>query len=120
MPLTDHDLIFLALTTFAAFVGARLASRGKSDAAGIARLEQKIESIQVHLGLTGYDVPSANAPTALVGNAYPGTATPTGEEVINELRRGRKIEAIRIYRDQHKVGLKDAKDAVDRIEQTLR
>jgi ribosomal protein L7/L12 len=45
---------------------------------------------------------------------------PAGADVEELVRRGRKIEAIRRYREQHGVGLKDAKDAVDRVEATLR
>ena len=45
---------------------------------------------------------------------------PAGAAVEELVRRGRKIEAIRRYREQHGVGLKDAKDAVDRVEATLR
>ncbi len=117
MPLTSHDLIFVGLTAFAAFVGARLASRGKSDAAEIAHLEPKIDRVLSHLGLTGYDTPAANAPVVGSGGTYSVTIS---EEIVSELRRGRKIEAIRLYRDQHQVGLKEAKDAIDRLEQTLR
>ncbi len=117
MPLTSHDLIFIGLIAFASFVGARLASRGKPDVAGIARLEQKMDALLSHLGLTGYDIPTANAPIVSSGGTF---SAPVAEQIVNELRRGRKIEAIRLYRDQHQVGLKEAKDAIDRLEQTLR
>jgi ribosomal protein L7/L12 len=39
--------------------------------------------------------------------------------VIELLREGRKIEAIKIYRDATQEGLKEAKDAVEAIEGTL-
>jgi hypothetical protein len=37
-------------------------------------------------------------------------------EVLDLLSRGRKIEAIKAYRERTGAGLKEAKDAVDRIE----
>ena len=37
-------------------------------------------------------------------------------EIIALLRRGRKIEAIKLYREMTGLGLKEAKDAVDRME----
>jgi len=45
---------------------------------------------------------------------------PPGAAVEDLVRRGRKIEAIRRYRELHGVGLKDAKDAVERVEAALR
>jgi hypothetical protein len=38
--------------------------------------------------------------------------------VIEAIRRGHKIEAIRLVRDQTGMGLKEAKDAVDAYERT--
>jgi hypothetical protein len=37
-------------------------------------------------------------------------------EINDQLRRDRKIEAIKIYRETFKVGLKEAKDAVEQLE----
>ena len=36
------------------------------------------------------------------------------------LSKRQKIEAVKIYREEYRVGLKEAKDAVDRIEQSMR
>ena len=45
-----------------------------------------------------------------------GTSSDTGMDRVREaLRRGRKIEAIKIYREARGVGLKDAKEAVERM-----
>lgn len=117
MPLTNHDLILLGAVALAAFIGARLGLGRKSDTAGIARVEQKIDRVLSQLGLTGYNIPASNTLMAGSGNPYP---SPIADEIINEFSRGRKIEAIKLYREQHQVGLKEAKDAVDQIEQTLR
>lgn len=38
------------------------------------------------------------------------------QEIMMLLRSGRKIEAIKVYREKTGVGLKEAKDAVERLE----
>lgn len=118
MPLTSHDLIFVGLTALAAFIGARLASRGKPDAVGIARLEQKMDSILSHLGLTGNDIAAADTPTVSIGSTYSFSAT---ENIMDLIRRGKKIEAIKLYRE-HNPGtdLRGAKMSVEQIERTGR
>lgn len=35
------------------------------------------------------------------------------ETVLNEIKRGRKIQAIKLFRSENGVGLKEAKEAVD-------
>lgn len=45
---------------------------------------------------------------------------PADAELEELVRRGRKIDAIRRYRELHGGGLKDAKDAVERLEARLR
>jgi ribosomal protein L7/L12 len=41
---------------------------------------------------------------------------PATDEILALLAQGRKIEAIRVYREQTGVGLKEAKDAVEALE----
>jgi ribosomal protein L7/L12 len=48
------------------------------------------------------------------------TAEEPDEAVRRALQEGRKIEAIKRYREQTGLGLRAAKDAVERLEQTLR
>lgn len=48
---------------------------------------------------------------------WAGSAEPSLETVQQLIRRGRKIEAIKMYRALSGVGLKEAKDAVDALEQ---
>ena len=51
----------------------------------------------------------------------PGSAAePITPEIAAAIRSGRKIEAIKLYRQAHGVGLKEAKDAVDAYEATIR
>lgn len=54
--------------------------------------------------------------------AAPGVPGPTSgasPEVVRLIRAGQKIEAIKVYRDATKCGLKEAKDAVEAVERTL-
>lgn len=47
-------------------------------------------------------------------------ADPITPEIAAAVRSGRKIEAIKLYREAHRVGLKEAKDAVDAYEAATR
>jgi ribosomal protein L7/L12 len=47
-------------------------------------------------------------------------ADPITPEIAAAIRAGRKIEAIKLYRQAHGVGLKEAKDAVDAYEAATR
>jgi large subunit ribosomal protein L7/L12 len=73
--------------------------------ARIADLERKVEWLYRNAGYSsGYP------------NAGAAPAAPTGgvsAEVLDMVRQGRKIQAIKIYRDQTGVSLKEAKDVVD-------
>lgn len=46
-------------------------------------------------------------------------SVPPWPEVVDLLRRGRKIEAIKVYRGHTGVGLKEAKDVVEEVERRL-
>lgn len=48
------------------------------------------------------------------------STSPDSDEIQRLLQAGRKIEAIKLYRTQTGAGLKEAKDAVDRMEAELR
>jgi ribosomal protein L7/L12 len=43
-----------------------------------------------------------------------------GDPIERAILRGRKIEAIKHYREQHAVGLREAKETVEEIERRLR
>ncbi|GGV72484.1 ribosomal protein L7/L12 [Streptomyces thermoviolaceus] len=61
----------------------------------VARLEHKLDQIMAHLGLQDDD--------------------PRLQQVHELARTGRQIEAIKVYREVTGAGLKEAKDAVDRM-----
>lgn len=68
----------------------------------VERLERKMNRIILHLGIDSDD------------------ATPQEPNAIRELLlQGRKIDAIKAYRADYNVGLKEAKDAIDAIEAVL-
>ncbi|WP_405880889.1 ribosomal protein L7/L12 [Streptomyces sp. NBC_01136] len=83
----------LAMIVFAGYAG--LEGRLSRNDRRIARVEQKLDLIIDHLGLAQTD--------------------PELEQVAALARDGKKIQAIKAYREVTGVGLKEAKDAVDRM-----
>ncbi|MEU6140230.1 ribosomal protein L7/L12 [Streptomyces sp. NPDC047081] len=61
----------------------------------VARVERKLDLILGHLGLREDE--------------------PWSAEVADLVRAGKKIEAIKMYREATGVGLKEAKDAVEKL-----
>jgi ribosomal protein L7/L12 len=62
-----------------------------------------------------------NARTSLPPARGPLPASGKRDEIIRELlRSGRKIEAIKHYRQQYGTGLKEAKEAIERMEPETR
>ncbi|MFG2362682.1 ribosomal protein L7/L12 [Streptomyces mirabilis] len=83
----------LAMIVFASYAG--LEGRLSRNDRRIARVEKKLDRILDHLGLAEAD--------------------PELEQVAALAREGRKIQAIKAYREVTGAGLKEAKDAVDRL-----
>ena len=52
--------------------------------------------------------------------AYPGSDSVLSPQIQEALRRGNKIEAIKIYRELTGVGLAEAKQVIDRAEQFIK
>jgi ribosomal protein L7/L12 len=83
-------------------------------------LDQKIEAIKVYREATGASLADAKAAVELVqshGHPSPGK-TPANDferTLLLLLEAGRKIEAIKVYRERTGVGLKEAKDAVEAL-----
>ena len=69
----------------------------------LTRLEKKTDAIMKDLGL-----------------AYEPPAPSGSDTVIGLIRAGKKIEAIKIYREETGTGLKEAKEAVEAIQDRLR
>jgi ribosomal protein L7/L12 len=51
-----------------------------------------------------------------VARAADAASSATDDDVVSMLEQGRKIDAIRMYREQTGAGLREAKDAVDALE----
>lgn len=66
-----------------------------------------------------YDRAPSTTPTASPRAAGAGTTADEQETIESYLREGKKIEAIKVYRERHGSSLRDAKDAVEAIEARL-
>lgn len=95
---SDFSVIAMLVILFAGG-GAACTSLLATDAGRLARLERKLDAVMRHLDI-----------------AYVDPAGPEG--LSEEVRRladdpGRKIQAIKLHREQTGIGLKEAKDAVE-------
>lgn len=102
------------------------------EAAAALRAGKKIEAIKIVRERLGIGLKEAKELVERVGDAGPigsrdaistsseSAPHPTSlpPEAYEALRAGNKIEAIKIVRDRHALGLKEAKDLVERIETT--
>ncbi len=81
----------------------------------------KIVAIKRYREETGTDLATAKTAVELLetGGSWTGTTRSPDQELISEivyqLSRGEKIEAVKLYRDKLRVSLKEAKDAVEAI-----
>lgn len=71
----------------------------------IIRLEQKVDFLLKELNLTEKE--AANAAAAALSD-------PILAETIALLRQGKTVQAVAFYREQKGVGLKEAKEVIDR------
>ncbi len=71
----------------------------------LARLEAKVDFLLRHLGFDPEQIP---------------TTQQINDEIARLIREGNKIGAIKAYREQTGLGLKEAKDAVDALERQMR
>ena len=81
----------------AAAIVARMAS-GEHQGHALSRLEAKLDALLKHEGIR-FD-PFSDCPPA----------------VVDALRRGRKIDAVKAYREATGAGLKEAKDYVEELQ----
>jgi ribosomal protein L7/L12 len=89
---------------------------------------QLIEAIKLLREHTGLGLAEAKHVLEAYANAVPGPKADAAAataiqappsmpaEAVTAMQRGNKIEAIRIYRAHNRVGLKEAKDAIDAFE----
>jgi ribosomal protein L7/L12 len=66
----------------------------------VAKLERQVAFLTERLGVAYHDEPDIGV----------------SPEILDLLRRGRKIQAIKLYRQETGAGLKDAKDFIDSLD----
>ena len=89
-----------------------------------AAIEEQLVRISQHLGVPCPAFPSTafmqSAPPSTAPMAAPGGPPPSMPayqvEVIALMRAGQKIEAIKVFREATGCGLREAMDAVERLE----
>jgi ribosomal protein L7/L12 len=92
---TDFAIIAGIVALVSGGAGSAFAARATREERGrLYRIEQKVDMILAHMGLQ-----------------YVPPAQESWQELAND--PARKIAAIKAYREQHGVGLKEAKDAVE-------
>jgi ribosomal protein L7/L12 len=102
------------------FIVLLLLARAVGTNARLDRLERRVEAIAQHVGLPG-SVRAGGSPSGTQTYSNYGafdSSQPGGsfdEDIQRLIRAGRKIEAIKLYRERNPVGLKEAKDAVEAI-----
>jgi ribosomal protein L7/L12 len=91
-----HDIAMTALAVIVVVCTVySVAEQRRSNRARLIRLENKLDMLLRHFGTD------------------PETATGLSAEVRRLAGEGKKIEAIKVHREQTGAGLKDAKDAVE-------
>ena len=86
---------WLVVAIFLLVVGSSWTAAGSNNGRRLARLERKVDLILKHLGI------DPNQGVNL--------------EVRELMKAGQKIQAIKLYREQTGVGLKEAKDYVESL-----
>ncbi len=81
---------------------------------------KKIEAIKLYRERTGAGLAEAKEAVEAFeqGQSLPKTEASSSDldqEVVSLLEQGKKIQAVKLYRERTGVGLKEAKDAVDAV-----
>jgi len=77
----------------------------------LAAIEEKLDRLLAHLGLDG---------TGPIPDRAPEPVTAYEAQLTTLIQAGKTIQAIKLYREATGAGLKDAKDAVEAYERTMR
>jgi Ribosomal protein L7/L12 C-terminal domain len=125
----------LLLSVLALLVAAAAVAGRSGSGARLARLERRTDEIADHVGLppepartavANVYAPAASANVLMSaggteavqrGAAEPAPTDSAG--VLSLLAAGKKINAIKLYRQETGVGLKEAKDAVETMERGM-
>jgi hypothetical protein len=94
LDLFDYFIFFIILVAVAGGGAAASAYMRPADRDRLRRIEHKLDLILTHIGIEYVPPPKAG-----------------WQELANDPTR--KIEAIKVYREQHSVGLSEAKKAIE-------
>jgi len=81
---------------------------------GLREAKDAVEQFESQLALSGV----SDSPN-LEGSQQASAVVPVGDDVLDLLLRGYKIQAIKLYREQTGLGLREAKNAVEQSERQL-
>jgi ribosomal protein L7/L12 len=109
------DVLLAVCLGIALFV---IQARQQDHAARLARLERKLDLLLRYWEIQ--DTPSVQIIPAPPAPTPPAPSGDLASEIVSLLARGQKIEAIKRYREYTGSALKEARDAVDAIERSLR
>jgi ribosomal protein L7/L12 len=102
--------------------GGEMVALQGPDVTALLQAGRKLDAIRLYREQTGA---SLQAATDVIKDlerkldAQNDSELEHGQDVETLLRAGRKIDAIRVYREQHDVSLKAANDAVNALEKAL-
>ena len=119
-PYTAFAVVLLAVLA-GNWIFRLLPSQAKSEADRLTRLEDKLDRLLAALDIT-LTTDRLTLP-AMAGQILPPLADMddiANSEVGQFLRRGQKINAIKVYREQTGMDLKNSKDAVDALEAEMK
>ena len=106
-------IVVMAVLVWA--LGRRSSNAGGADAKRIAELEREVADLKRR---QNFNSGFGSAPPSPFESPF-GTSSTDGGEIEDLLRRGQKIQAIKLYRERTGVGLKEAKDAVEEIQRRM-
>ena len=92
------------------------------EALALIKQQRKLEAIKLVRERTGQDLQTAMETVDRLNHGWRTRwrpLPPTGDPIRDLLQQGRKIDAMKLYLQQHRVGLKQAKDALDAMEQEM-
>jgi ribosomal protein L7/L12 len=91
------------------------------DSERLARLEYKVDYLIAYLGLDPADIAAGRMPSGSQLDVAPASELDGAAlgPVYDAVRRGKKIQAIKLYRDITGARLATAKDAVDQLAREL-
>ncbi|KQY56814.1 MULTISPECIES: ribosomal protein L7/L12 [unclassified Nocardioides] len=83
--------------------------------ARIGRLEALVELLARHQGISEHEISQVMGPTVSTVSTPHATGTPISARVRQLAIEGKKIQAIKVHREETGLGLKEAKDAVESL-----